>query len=141
SSVGTNALACCTSALMALIPAFIFRDDNARWTILPADVFRKKAGRYNRLTGPRGASPFLSHRRAKHQAPNPKHQSSSRIETPKTKLQTPKKSQVPSSKPRPAPRACSLELLWSLELGVWCLGPGASLEFGIWSLSPGLSAL
>jgi hypothetical protein len=26
---------------MALIPVFIFRDDNARWTILPADVFRK----------------------------------------------------------------------------------------------------
>src|SRR5438094_4722972 len=41
SSGGTNALACCTSALMALIPVFIFRDDNARWTILPADVFRK----------------------------------------------------------------------------------------------------
>src|SRR6185503_13092639 len=41
SSGGTNALARCTSALMALIPVFIFRDDNARWTILPADVFNK----------------------------------------------------------------------------------------------------
>src|SRR6266567_7494887 len=42
-------------------------------------------------------------------------------ETPKTKLQTPKKSQVPSSKPRPALRA------WNLELG-------ASLVFGVWDL-------
>src|SRR6266576_626130 len=70
----------------------------------------------------------------KHQAPNPKLQRSSGIETPKTKLQTPKKSQVPSSKPRPALRAWSLELLWSLELGVWCLGLGASLELGAWNL-------
>src|SRR5437867_8376056 len=53
SSGGTNALACCTSALIALIPVFIFRDDNARWTILPADVFRKNQ------TG----QPWRSHRR------------------------------------------------------------------------------
>src|SRR5206468_4297846 len=80
------------------------------------------------------ASLFLSCRRAKHQAPNPKLQRCSGIKTPKTKLQTPKKSQVPSSKPRPALRAWSMELLWSLELGVWCLGPGASLELGVWIL-------
>src|SRR5437773_6207073 len=80
------------------------------------------------------ASQFLSHRRAKHQAPSTKLQRNPGIETPKTKLQTPKKSQVPSSKPRPALRAWSLELLWSLELGVWCLGLGASLELGVWNL-------
>src|SRR6266496_2745 len=81
-----------------------------------------------------GVSQFLSQRRAKHQAPTPKLQRNPGIETPKTKLQTPKKSQVPSSKPRPALRAWSLELLWSLELGVWCLGLGASLELGVWNL-------
>src|SRR6266496_522808 len=66
---------------------------------------------------------------AKHQAPNPKLQRSPGIETPKTKLQTPKKSQVPSSKPRPALRASNLELgtwcffgAWSLEFGDFCLG-------------------
>jgi hypothetical protein len=80
------------------------------------------------------ASQFLSRRRAKHQAPNPKLQRNPGIETPKTKLQTPKKSQVPSSKPQHALRAWSLELLWSLEFGVWCLGPGASLELGVWNL-------
>src|SRR5947207_4957437 len=53
---------------------------------------------------------YLSHRQAKHQAPNPKLQRSSGIETPKTKIQTPKKSQVPSSKPLPALRAWNLEL-------------------------------
>src|SRR5207247_9103853 len=86
-------------------------------------------------------SHILSNRRAKHQAPNTTHQTPNTklqrnpaIETPKTKLQTPKKSQVQSSKRRPSPRACSLELLWSLELGVWCLGPGASMELGIWNL-------
>ena len=38
------------------------------------------------------------------------------IETPKTKLQTPKKSQVPGSKPQPALRAWNLELGGSLVL-------------------------
>src|SRR3989454_12670613 len=70
----------------------------------------------------------------KFQTPSSKLQRNPGVETPKTKLQTPKKSQVPSSKPRPALRAFSLELLWSLELGVWCLGPGASLELGVWNL-------
>src|SRR5881296_702782 len=57
SSGGTNALACCTSALIALIPVFIFRDDNARWTILPADVFRKnQTGQPRRSRGPEGLS-------------------------------------------------------------------------------------
>src|SRR5213075_2459907 len=36
-----------------------------------------------------------------------------------SKLQTPNKSQVPSSKPRPALRAWNLELRASLVLGVW----------------------
>src|SRR5688572_21462963 len=82
------------------------------------------------------ASLFLSCRRAKHQAPNPKLQRNPGIETPKTKLQTPKKSQVPSSKPLPAFRAWNLELGASLEFGAWfwCLGPGPSLELGAWIL-------
>src|SRR6266568_3276717 len=45
------------------------------------------------------------------------------IETPKTKLNTPKKSQVPSSKPRPALRAWNWEL--GASLGVWSLVFGA----------------
>src|SRR5205809_3754281 len=73
-------------------------------------------------------SQFLSHRPAKHQAPSTKLQRNPGIETPKTKLQTPKKSQVPSSKPRPALRAWNLELGASLVLGAWCL------EFGLWCL-------
>src|SRR5258705_13759678 len=56
------------------------------------------------------------------------------IETPKTKIQTPKKSQVPSSKPLPALRAWNLELGASLVFGAWWLGPGASLELGVWNL-------
>src|SRR2546427_3403277 len=64
----------------------------------------------------------------KHQIPNTKLQRNPGIETPKTKLQTPKKSQVPSSKPRPALRAWNLELGASLVLGAWCL------EFGLWCL-------
>src|SRR6266550_358428 len=62
--------------------------------------------------------------RTKHLIPTTKLQRNPGIETPKTKLQPPKKSQVPSSKPQPALRAWSLELLWSLELGVWSLLPG-----------------
>src|SRR6266550_3268675 len=58
---------------------------------------------------------------AKHQAPKPK-------------LQTPKKSQVPSSKPRPALRASNLELGASLVFGVWCLELGTWCFFGAWSL-------
>src|SRR5881396_104296 len=62
------------------------------------------------------------------------------IETAKTKLQTPKKAQVRSSKSRPALRAWKLEFGASLMFGacdlelVWCL------EFGVWSFDwlPGL---
>src|SRR6266576_78752 len=72
-------------------------------------------------------------RRAKHQAPNRKFQRSSRIETPKTKLQTPKNSQVPSSKPRPALRAWSFSGVWCLVFDVWSLGLGGSLELGVWN--------
>src|SRR5437762_5562551 len=50
------------------------------------------------------------------------------IETPNTKLQTPKKSQVPSSKTRPALRAWNLELGASLVFGAWCLGFGVSFS-------------
>src|SRR6266496_4449625 len=71
---------------------------------------------------------------AKHQAPNPKLQRSPGIETPKTKLQTPKKSQVPSSKPRPALRASNLKLGASLVFGVWCLELGTWCLLGVWSL-------
>ena len=53
-------------------------------------------------------------KRSKHQIPNTKLQIKPAIETPKTKLQTPKKSQVPSSKPRHALRA------WNLEPGAIC---------------------
>src|SRR6266699_4487115 len=73
----------------------------------------------------------------KHQIPNTELQRSPGIETPKTKLQTPKKSQVPSSKPRPALRASNLELLWCLVFGAWDLVLLWSLEFGIWSFFPG----
>jgi hypothetical protein len=50
-----------------------------------------------------------------HQTPNPG------IETPKTKLQTPKKSQVPNSKEIPSSKLQTAARAWSLELGVWCL--------------------
>jgi len=49
-----------------------------------------------------------------------------RKKIPNAKLQTPNKSQVQSSKPRPALRA------WSLELGFWCFDSGISLEAGAW---------
>src|SRR6266540_3786345 len=56
-----------------------------------------------------------------HQIPNTKLQRNPGIEAPKTKLQTPKKSQVPNSKPQAALRAWNLELgAWSFS-GVWCL--------------------
>src|SRR6266511_6007436 len=56
-------------------------------------------------------------------------------ETPKTKLQTPKKFQVPSSKPRHALRDWNLELGVSLVFGAW------SLVFGTWSLELQLPVL
>src|SRR5437773_8028054 len=72
--------------------------------------------------------------RRKHPIPNTKLQRNPGIKTPKTKLQTPKKSQVPSSKPRPAFRAWNLELGASLVFGVWCFDSGISLELGFWDL-------
>src|SRR5438034_10341907 len=78
----------------------------------------------------------------KHQIPKTKLQRNPGIETLKTKLQTPKKSQVPSSKPRPALRARNLELGASLVLGAWCLVFGVwCLVFGVWSLVFGLWCL
>src|SRR6058998_186559 len=76
----------------------------------------------------------------KFQIPSSKLQRNPGIETPKTKLQTPKKSQVPSSKPRPALRAWSFSGVWSLVFGVWDLVLLWSLEFGIWSFLPEISA-
>src|SRR5437762_11995513 len=58
----------------------------------------------------------------KFQIPSSKLQRNPGIETPKTKLQTPKKSQVPSCKPRLALRAWNLELGAFLVFGAWCLG-------------------
>src|SRR5258708_31360483 len=66
--------------------------------------------------------------KTKPQIPNTRLQRNPGIETPKTKLQTPNKSQVPSSKPRPALRAWNLELGASLVFGAWCL------ELGLWCL-------
>src|SRR5258708_18604267 len=75
--------------------------------------------------------------KTKPQIPNTRLQRNPGIETPKTKLQTLNKFQVPSSKPRPALRAWSLELGASLELefGVWDLEFLWSLVFGIWSFN------
>ena len=68
-----------------------------------------------------GASQFLSRRRAKHQAPNPKLQRSSKSEAPNSKNRCWGK--------RRAGRFLSLELGASLELGVW------NLELLAWALS------
>jgi hypothetical protein len=115
------------------------------------EIFRKLAGMDGHID--QGAhGPFLPENNRQDKAPgshlsfepplsetpsaNPKLQRSSGIETPKTKLQTPKKSQVQSSKPRPALRAWNLELLWCLVFSVWSLELGASLELGVWNLEP-----
>src|SRR6266542_2073011 len=110
-SVGTNALACCTSALIALIPVFIFCDDNARWTILPADVFRKSEPRQDgraHLNFSEAESPGK-----KLQIPNSKLQRS-------TKLQTQKPICVP--------------FVLAPVFGVWGLRFGISVELGVWCL-------
>src|SRR5439155_18817466 len=75
----------------------------------------------------------------KFQIPSSKLQRNPGIETPKTKLQTPKKSQVPSSKPWPALRAWNLELGASLVFGAWELGLLWTSVFGVWSFSKSLS--
>ena len=53
-----------------------------------------------------------------------------------TKNQAPNTKEIPSSKLQTVARAPSMELgaSRSLELGVWCWGPGASLELGVWNL-------
>src|SRR6266487_5519322 len=99
-----------------------------------AVVSQKQAWERCRPVDRRGAHSVLSHRRANPQILNPKLQRNPGIETPKTKLQTPKKSQVPSSKPRPALREWSFSGVWSLVFGVWSLRFGVSLEFGFWYL-------
>src|SRR5713226_8489219 len=73
------------------------------------------------IPGPSGTSQFLSRRRAKHQAPNPKLQRSSKSQTPN-----------PNNRclgERRAGRFLSLELGASMELGVW------NLELVAWALS------
>src|SRR5712691_5169826 len=75
----------------------------------------------------------------KFQIPSSKFQRNPGIETPKTKLQTPKKSQAPSSKPWPALRAWNLELGASLVFGAWEVGLLWTLVFGVWSFSQSLS--
>src|SRR5437016_9795724 len=55
------------------------------------------------------------------------------IQKPNTKIQTPKKSQVPnpnSARDVAGLGGCDLELLWCLELGFWCF----ILVFGEWVL-------
>src|SRR6266581_7484878 len=72
--------------------------------------------------GPAGASQFLSHRRAKHQASKPKLQ----------RIPKSQKHQIPQNRcrgKRRAARFLSLELGASLELGVW------NLELFAWALS------
>src|SRR5213083_950563 len=62
---------------------------------------------------------------SKHHAPNTKHQAPEKSRYRNTKNQAPNTKEIPSSKLQTAARASSL------ELGVWCLGPGASLELGV----------
>ena len=67
---------------------------------------------------------------------NPKHKTQvlEKSRNRNTKNQAPNTKEIPSSKLQTAARASSLELLWSLVFGVWCLEPGASLELGVWNL-------
>jgi len=68
------------------------------------------------------------------ETPSTKPQAPEKFRNRNTKNQDPNTKEIPSSKLQTAARASSLELLWSLELGVWCLGLGASLELGVWNL-------
>ena len=68
------------------------------------------------------------------ETPSTKPQAPEKSRNRNTKNQAPNTKDIPSSKLQTAAGASSLELLWSLELGVWCLRPGASLELGVWNL-------
>src|SRR6266576_453697 len=74
------------------------------------------------------------------ETPSTKPQPPEKCRNRNTKNQTPNTKEIPSSKLQTAARASSLELLWSLELGVWDRVLLWSLEFGIWSFLPGLLA-
>src|SRR5881396_2375875 len=74
------------------------------------------------------------------ETPSTKPQAPEKFRNRNAKNQTPNTKEIPSSKLQTTARASSLELLWSLELGVWDLVLLWSLEFGIWSFLPGLSA-
>src|SRR5438045_1315270 len=75
----------------------------------------------------------------KFRIPSSKLQRNPGIETPKTKLQTPTKFQIPSSKPWPALRAWNLEPGASLVFEAWELGLLWTSVFGVWSFSKSFS--
>src|SRR5881396_1834227 len=68
------------------------------------------------------------------ETPSTKPQAPEKFRNRNTKNQAPNTKEIPGSKLQTAARASSLELLWSLELGVWFLERGASLELGAWEL-------
>src|SRR6185503_7177415 len=59
----------------------------------------------------------------KHQVPNTKHQAPNSREAASYKLEA-----------RPRFGAWNLGFLWCLELGFWCFDSGTSLELGVWCL-------
>jgi hypothetical protein len=66
---------------------------------------------------------------ASNETSNPKHQAPEKSRKPRTKNQAPNTKEIPKSKLQTAARTSSL------ELGVCCLGLGASLVIGVWSFS------
>jgi hypothetical protein len=74
------------------------------------------------------------------ESPSTKPQAPEKFRNRNTKNQAPNTKEIPSSKLQTAALASSLEVLWSLELGVWDLVLLWSLVFGTWSFLPELSA-
>src|SRR5213596_1957506 len=66
------------------------------------------------------------------ETPITKPQAPAKFRNRNTKNQAPNTKEIPGSKLQTAARASSLELLWSLELGVWFFGTWCF--FGAWSL-------
>src|SRR5439155_17818581 len=77
---------------------------------------------------------FRGDRQLKLQTPNSKLQTPKKLQVQRSKHQTPEKLQAPSSKSKRGPRfgAWNLGFLWCLELGFWCFDSGISLELGVW---------